>query len=559
MRAEWRVGGQILLWSIFDLLLLQMNARSRKNLMSGNLSKIAMTMALPHENSPVRLPVVPVVPTATVDLMCDASAVVPDGKSRRAMLCRDPCFPLWMDRTLSDIAFYMANPASGAWAVPNTPNTEFMSQQLWDSAAPFYGGTPTCDGAALSFSDWNKFIVLANSPVGPAMYVPAGARLNLRLAGLSSAVASTSVYIAAEIRYYYRGEWMLATLAMQAAATTDTEVNFIGVAGSSSAPVQGMLIDGPTVIPSGFIAVTGLRTSPLWTYGPSTTATFQLAWTPSGTVFSPLANTTLQVLLPFFTTPAEFLNSTVPYSRTRTNASAALFTNVSAVLRKEGTILASRLKSDTVDFHSFAASDINAVHPAYRYYGPLEKGLYTFTTPSATDLNLRDCIYEWINTSGPFGSVRNVPLFSPENVGVYNAIIFSDLGSDSGTTQLAVSQYNHLEFESVSSLFTPGVSTATLETLHAAEVALVKFGHFHENPLHWAALAAAAKKALAFVAPMVAPVVQHYGQKFLDRGVAYLTGKPSGARAMPQKGFVQQQPPKRKPHPKKQAKKGKKK
>jgi len=253
----------------------------------------------------------------------------------------------------------------------------------------------------------------------------------------------------------------------------------------------------------------------------ASTPLLQFGWASSGVVGGPTA-TPAKLFAPYGP-PPEFGASTVPYGRTRLNASAALFTNVSSVLNKEGTVLAGRLRSSVVDPWNFQTANLNSVHPAMRYFGPLEKGLYTFTSPTGNDAGFADA---WITmpsvaTSNP--SAR--PLFNHKDVGMYNAMIFSDLGSSSSGTQLAVSCYAHLEFESSSALFTPGVSYLTLEHLHAAEVALLQFGHFHENPTHWAIIAAAAKQALQVVGPMIAPYVRQLAEKVVDKGIALLAPK----------------------------------
>jgi hypothetical protein len=78
----------------------------------------------------------------------------------------------------------------------------------------------------------------------------------------------------------------------------------------------------------------------------------------------------------------------------------------------------------------------------------------------------------------------------------------------------------------------------TLETLHAAQIALLQFGHFHENPLHFSSIVKAAGTALRAVAPMLAPVVQAVGTRAVNAGVSYLKGKAGGDRSMQQARMV---------------------
>jgi hypothetical protein len=251
--------------------------------------------------------------------------------------------------------------------------------------------------------------------------------------------------------------------------------------------------------------------------------------------------------------PPEFNNSTLPYTRTRQNASAVLFTNVTAALSKEGTILASRLKTAVIDPWNFTDSHINSVHPSLRYFGPLEKGLYTFTSPTGGDTTLFDSVL-LLPSSSTYNSTAR-PLFQFLDIGVYNAVIFSDLGSSSAGTQLAVSSYTHIEFETTSSLFAIGVSRQPLEALHAAEVALLRFGHFHENPTHWSAIANAAKAALGYVVPLVAPYVKAAAGHLVKKGAQAIGNRISGDRKMSQASpYTAPRSKKPKPQPKKKAK-----
>jgi hypothetical protein len=322
---------------------------------------------------------------------------------------------------------------------------------------------------------------------------------------------------------------------------------FGGMAGTMSASV-GSVTEG--TIPYGFVWMRKWYTSGTAPTASTTNAVLRMGWCTSDESTIPSGN--FKALFPF-SPPAEFQNSVIPYSSSKCNASAALFSNVSAAVTKEGTVLASRLRTAVVDPWAFGTSDINSTHPSLRYYGPLEKGLYTFTTPSGNEGRFYDHV---IDLPGPPESsfTGKRPMFNFYDVGVYNAFIFTDLGSTPGATSLAASCYTHVEFESASSLFVPGMSTLTLEHLHAAEVALLKFGHFHENPLHWAAIKSAAVKALRIVAPMVAPAAKQLAHKAVNAGVEMLVGKkPAGDRKMRQeftpkttRGAVRRKPAKTK-------------
>jgi len=427
-----------------------------------------------------------------------------------------------MDVVLSNLGVFIT--ADGAWTIAAcTAGTNIglpdYTTVLTTSSAP------TADGVSLSVQQVANYFVLGKVDNEVTVYIPPNGYCYL---GVLTSNDQTGKTLIADVKYFYFGEWKTSTLAM---AGTTQGFMYSGKSGVTG-PDIGQLFDGFT--PIGFARITGLRVGPADITTAATTPVLRFGWATGPFTLGATASGSVNVMFPVFT-PPEFGNSIVPYLRTRSNATAALFTNVTAVLSKEGTILAARLKATQVPFYNFTSDDVNAVHPRQRYFGPLEKGLYTFTTPDQPNGSFYDSVYPIPTagvSSGPY--VVNRPLFQPDALGVYNAIILTDLGSSTEGTMLATSLYTHLEFECVSSLFSPGVSTYTLEQLHAAEVALLSFGHFHENPLHWAALKSAAMSALRIVGPMVAPIIQKAGVSLVNKGVSYLKGKPSGDRRMTQ-------------------------
>lgn len=489
-------------------------------------------MVLPHERRAVRMPVVPATLTALLETMSNVTVPVPDGLSRRAFLCRDACYPLWMERTVVNSACYIRSQGSSStWLIPTAANKAILTPIVdaqWGFSNPLITpSTPTIDGTAVSRNRLVDYTPLALIDESIAIYIPPNADFVINI---FTGAAGGGDGLEAEFGYISGGEVKYCTILVRSAVDG---FHHVGVAGNAISANNG---EGN--YPIGFAWLKALRTGSSVVNG-SSNPVLQLGWSTDG-IFTAMGPASKTLMLPVFN-PPEFGNSTLPYSKTRLNASAALFTNVTAALSKEGTVLAARLKPTIVDPWLFAPTDIDSVHPKLRYFGPLEKGLYTFTTPSGNVDTLDDCRLTLSNQS-TFDTLMR-PLFNAKEIGVYNAIVFQDLGSASAGTQLATSCYTHLEFESTSSLFPIGVSTSTLESLHAAEVALLSFGHFHENPTHWSAIASAASAILRTVGPMVAPVVAHYGQKVLDRGVSMLKGKSGGERSMPQASL--QEKPKR--------------
>lgn len=108
---------------------------------TAGLNALAMSMVLPHENKPVRFPVVPAALTATIDLMSDRTYPVADAATRRAFLCRDAAYPLWVERTVSNAAVAMID-TSIIIPVPSTRALGWVSLRcpltwgpaLWSTA-----------------------------------------------------------------------------------------------------------------------------------------------------------------------------------------------------------------------------------------------------------------------------------------------------------------------------------------------------------------------------------------------------------------------------------------
>lgn len=207
--------------------------------------------------------------------------------------------------------------------------------------------------------------------------------------------------------------------------------------------------------------------------------------------------------------PLELPNSTLPYDDTRCNASAALFTNVTRVMNKEGTVKGARLLFRERD-HSypwnFNLDDIQSVHPAERYWGALEAGSYTYTASSAESTEFTKCTLVMLGMTDidTKSAARNVGCVDLDKVSVFNALIFEDTDLANGS-QLAVTSNIHLEFRTTSSLFTSGYSTLTLELFHQAQLALLNTGYFFENDTHWTTVVSKILRGISVAAPIISP------------------------------------------------------
>jgi hypothetical protein len=233
---------------------------------------------------------------------------------------------------------------------------------------------------------------------------------------------------------------------------------------------------------------------------------------------TPTGNAPL-VLFPI-TKAVEASTTTVPWKSTRTSAVGALFSNVTAVLNKEGTVKAARVSLEQVNILNAPAFDlaIDGVYPKDRYFGALENGLYTFTLPDAGAELYRDCLFP-TNTSLMVPTLPGVVacpvgIFDLDKLGYANIIVFTDINV--GESTLAVTIDRHIEFRSSSVLFPLGYSNLQLETYHAAQMALVQLGVFFENPLHMGLIAAAVGQALRTVASYAYPVIREVGKSAIS-------------------------------------------
>lgn len=420
--------------------------------------RLATMFALPHEVKPIRLPTIPAVMTGTVDLMSDDTRSVSSSAAKRYALCRDACFPLWSDRIVLA--------CGGIRSTGVDIGTEIGTVLQIPPLDTKFSAGRVVDGVILPQLEFEDLAVVLGRDDNTVLYIPSGSYVQLVVeTGAAVAVASR---LQVTLRSYLNGDWVHSTVTLVPSAN---QFIYCGNAGFV-ATTAGSLDAG--INPVGFTQVVSARVSTAVATA-AVNCNFKFGWSTSTNVIPapPDPDEELLIFIPSFV-PPEFRNSTLPYKRTRANATAMLATNVTPVLQKEGTILAARLQVSTVDMFAFAASNINSSHPSQRYFGALEAGVYTFTGPTAQIDTLDDCVGK---------ATIEVPTFDYMADPLYNAIIFNDLDSTTPTT-LAISLYTHLEFACTSSLFQIAVSGMSIETLHQAEVKLLRIGYFHENPKH---------------------------------------------------------------------------
>lgn len=204
------------------------------------------------------------------------------------------------------------------------------------------------------------------------------------------------------------------------------------------------------------------------------------------------------------------------YSDTRCTAAAVLFSNVTRVLEKEGTVRGARLIAGTPYQNAVPAwpgawqsLDLNDIHPSEKYFGAMENGVYTYTLHTPESELFQDAVFRTILLGGPppNPTTANGYLQAPRLnaiTGAFSALEFVDVDATSATT-LAYTLNFHLEFRTTSPVFEIGFSAVPIEAYHSATVALAATPVFFENPVHWRSLVSLIARGLSLAIPLVAP------------------------------------------------------
>lgn len=441
------------------------------------IDELALTIALPRDHKPHRMPTFPALErTAVISTLQTRTVSVTPSSTSRAIIVRSPVFPVWFTQTVTAAGAYsgyLFEAANQIVSLDAPPNFE---------RSGVYGTVPIAEA---------NFLALGSLGQSQYLYCPQGASLQLLF---SAGSPGTNPRGTVTVEYYdgvklYSVEYTLGTLSSLAQ---------LQLVASLSQSVWVRLISLNLIADNGTWGQ--VIADVLWITGGLTTA-------PTGS---------LSGLFPIGPVP-EFANSTLPYASTRSNAVAALFSNVSAVLSKEGTIRATRLPRQALnpwsDFTNTAA--FTASHPAETYFGPLEKGLYTFTLADEATSKFVDARAESV---GPSMSAL-LPCMPLDGFEYVNCVLFSDLDPTT-STNLAITVDSHLEFRTNSALFNLGYSVSSIEAFHLAQLALVKRGVFYENPTHMATLAGLLRSAVSAVMPSLKTVAMSAasaaGQKVLS-------------------------------------------
>lgn len=490
------------------------------------LTGLARQIALPGEYAPERFPSFPALErTAVMAFTQPTTWAVPAGATYHGMVCRQASYPLWLDTVQSPTnqkASYHAIWQSTALAEPlNNGEVSFKDAPLYSQAtgstSPAVTQIGVTSGTPLFGQSWAVLGVDDSCGPSPFIYVPPGCYCFVACYASSALTAGTYTMGVTLERWMEPGkvEYYPVEPFSFTAGTTGGISDNQGLGGYWVRPVSANCEAGTGAVPAIqlYAAVIVANSTGVYT-GSATTG---------GTWVMNAQSQAITAMMPA-TVPSEFSTSTLPWSDTRLTASAALLTNVTQVLNKNGTVMAGRVSPNTVSPWLVTKSTIAALHPAEKAFLPLETGLYTYCPPSTDMANFWD--YRTTAVFPYTGVAAAAPVYRLDNTSLVNHFFMDSTVASS----FAVSMAWHVEFRTSSALFQIALSGLTLEALHGAQLALAAAGFFFENPEHDSVLSkviAGAKK----IAPHLMSVAElHPAGKAAVTGVKAVASALSGPK-----------------------------
>lgn len=438
---------------------------------------IAKQIALPHEHAPLRFPSFPALErTATMAFNLPVQVDMPSEETTKLALFRQAAWPAWNQRLFETSFAY-------------TMTTAFDDINTVNAVPDLTGYLPI----ATSYRDRSPSILLPGMTSGvggffPLLYPVLGVDSRLGQAPFIFAPRGTRVVLIAAF-----------DKPITNAASLDFQLEVWKKPGQTGQPVNGAFSTtatytgasyfiagndewirfktfdiGTAAVPAGTTALSltiAITNSTYSDYVPSMTNAGELINS------APVVNDRL--FLPTSTVP-EFYNSALPWTSTRVTAVSLLGSNITQVLNKAGTVLGGRLNPTSTNVFSATKESISGLHPAEKAYLPLETGFYTYCPPSTDMADFYDYTLNILPVDYGVTALNSAPLFRLDNTSMVN-VLFCDPGTRGA---IALNVDWHVEFRTSSTLFNVGISGATLEMLHQAQLALCHAGFFFENPTH---------------------------------------------------------------------------
>lgn len=502
-----------------------------------NMSDVARAIALPGESPPVRFPSYPALErTALMRFNAPKtwSLQSSGGPTRRVILTRQAAFPLWVEEEQREITPFSYQ---AGWItdirVNADPQLDVYTRldYLASGPTPLVTGRPRVTGVVPPPGFYPPVgSDLRSGPV-PFVWIPRNASAYLVIIPVTATATATPILANCEL-WLPSGETRGYT-----APVVTMNANSLGVISEITAATYG--IDGAGVWFRPHNISINVPTGPPAQYR----LTVVVVTSPSGitivensTTNPPTINIAGSIFLPNLlpaVVPNEFAVSHIPWVSTRCTAVSALFTNITKVLNKEGSVQWGRLNPDQTDVWNFTPSTLQVLHPTEKAFMALETGTYTFVPPSTDQANFWD--HTVIVGTTPW------PQYRLDNTALVCAGVFTD---PDGDTTLAINVDWHLEFRNTSALFPIGLSTMTLESFHQAQLALVQSGFFYQNETHKTILS----RVLAAVKKFVPQVLSLHpvGRAAVNAYRAVKRSPPKQPRQQRRKKQQKQPPPQRK-------------
>lgn len=439
---------------------------------------IAKSIALPGKTSPVRFPSYPALErTALMGFNASLGAKI-NTSNTHYMLSRQAALPLWgdyqavggADQALTWgvsyvlTAFGPGNPGSALPAIYSEVTDQIGA---WHQSTNYGVSNPTRN---VPGGDWPTTFPVIGVDAGtteiPWVYAPKGSKLIFSTNAQNfkyDAVIQLETWVSPGQTLPIALSGVISSGAINQAAGGQILVarnSWYRVKGVAYTDLSGAILQTSPTVSLGCVLS---DLSPAFTTNATTGV-----WSVSS------ANDTAWYFLPLTVSP-EFSNSVLPWLSTRLNAVAALFTNTTKVLNKEGTVLWGRTNPVLYDPFNVTYSTLQGLHPAEKAFMDLEHGCYAYNPPSTDLANFYTYALN-INSLGI--NAQWLPLYRLDNPAFTAQAYFTD---PDGGTNLAINLDYHTEFRTSSTLFQIGVSSMPLETLHMAQVALLKAGFFFSN------------------------------------------------------------------------------
>lgn len=464
-----------------------------RSLYSG-LEDLAKTIALPEDYPPHRMPTFPALERTAVMSFMDTSVLpVAGGTSTPLALFRSPTYPLWAPGSMPGSMYSMAGRAIGITA--GTENVPVFNELGTITAGTGMTSRPHLYPLVRHGNDLFYCLGMRTATTGTDQMV-----FGVQFDNMIGGFASNNGLI---------GEFEM----------IDANGERYSTNGVFSSPVLGGGDPATTVFtswqpPSGVFAIRLLNLTA--TAGPSglNCGPWWAGITPSHVAYGLTKPSSVVVprLFPL-TEPPELAVTNLPYQSVRATATSVLLSNVTAVMKKEGTATAARLQIGALGaLDPTAWGSFGRIHPKDRYFAALEHGVYSYTLPDAQSEIFQDAVIGQGQLSQQGQTWPNRGVFTIDGSAFVNCIILTDLDAgtaNSDTSQFAVRLIRHIEFRTSSRLFQTSFSKVSLDSYHLAQMALADIGCFTENPIHPALIGSMVMKAARLAWPHVKPVVHN--------------------------------------------------